>query len=65
LEKSLNRAMPAMLATALLSLLLNLPAIAQRPAADWIAASNRFTNQLLAVEMKHAPELGSNQGLPI
>ena len=31
--------------------------------ADWIAASNQYTNQLLAVEMKHTPELGSNQGL--
>ncbi len=31
--------------------------------ADWIAVSNKYTNQLLAVEMKHTPELGSNQGL--
>ena len=31
--------------------------------ADWIAASNKYTNLLLAVEMKHTPELGSNQGL--
>ena len=37
-----------------------------RPGAcrpDWIAASNKYTNLLLAVEMKHTPELGSNQGL--
>ncbi len=52
-----------MFVTALLNLLLNLPAMAQPPAADWIAASNKFTNQLLAVEIKHAPELGSTQGL--
>jgi uncharacterized protein (DUF885 family) len=29
----------------------------------WIASSNRYTNQLLAVEMKHNPEEGSNEGL--
>ena len=43
--------------------LLSLAAWAQQPAADWIAASNKYTNLLLAVEMKHTPELGSNQGL--
>jgi len=42
---------------------LSLAAPAQEPAADWIAASNKYTDLLLAVEMKHAPELGSNQGL--
>ena len=42
--------------------LLALPVSAQAP-ADWIAASNKYTNLLLAVEMKHTPELGSNQGL--
>ncbi len=42
--------------------LLALPGSAQAP-ADWIAASNKYTNLLLAVEMKHTPELGSNQGL--
>jgi len=31
--------------------------------SDWISASNVYTNMLLAVEMKHTPELGSNQGL--
>ncbi len=31
--------------------------------ADWIAASNKYTNMLLTVEMKHTPEEGSNQGL--
>src|SRR3954471_2282908 len=29
----------------------------------WIAASNSYTNQLLQVQIKHHPELGSNQGL--
>jgi uncharacterized protein (DUF885 family) len=29
----------------------------------WIATSNNFTNQLLTVEMKHEPEMGSRQGL--
>jgi Bacterial protein of unknown function (DUF885) len=43
--------------------LLCLPICAQEAPADWIAASNKYTNQLLAVEMKHTPELGSNEGL--
>jgi len=42
--------------------LLCLPVCAQAP-ADWIAASNKYTNLLLAVEIKHSPELGSNEGL--
>jgi len=29
----------------------------------WIATSNSYTNQLLSVQIKHHPELGSNQGL--
>ena len=55
----LNRNIALSIAVAFLSL----GAGAQGPAAGWIDASNKFTNQLLAVEMKHAPELGSNQGL--
>jgi hypothetical protein len=43
--------------------LLYLPLTAQEAPADWIAPSNRYTNLLLAVEMKHTPELGSNEGL--
>ncbi len=43
--------------------LISLPVCAQSAPADWIAASNKYTNLLLAVEMKHTPELGSNQGL--
>ena len=31
--------------------------------ASWIAASNNYTNMLLAVLMKHHPEVGSDQGL--
>jgi uncharacterized protein DUF885 len=54
----LNRRIAASLVFALFTLL----AGAQEP-AGWIAASNKYTNQLLAVEMKHSPELGSNQGL--
>lgn len=42
--------------------ILCLPVCAQAP-ADWIAASNKYTNLLLDVEIKHTPELGSNQGL--
>jgi uncharacterized protein (DUF885 family) len=30
---------------------------------EWIAISNSYTNQLLAVVMKHHPEVGSNEGL--
>ncbi len=55
----MNRNIALSIAVAFLSL----GAGAQGPAAGWIDASNKFTNQLLAVEMKHAPELGSNQGL--
>ncbi len=43
--------------------LLCLPVCAQESPADWIAASNKYSNLLLAVETKHTPELGSNEGL--
>jgi uncharacterized protein (DUF885 family) len=41
---------------------------AAAPTADpdgkaWIAQSNAYTNRLLAVELEHAPERGSRQGL--
>jgi uncharacterized protein (DUF885 family) len=42
--------------------MLSLPVCAQAP-ADWVAASNKYTNMLVAIEMKHHPEMGSNQGL--
>ena len=51
------------IALSLVVALICLPVCAQNAPADWIAASNQYTNQLLAVEMKHTPELGSNQGL--
>jgi hypothetical protein len=51
------------IALSLTSVLLCLPMCAQDAPADWIAASNQYTNQLLAIEMKHTPELGSNEGL--
>jgi uncharacterized protein (DUF885 family) len=46
-------------------LVFSLSAIAQTKsdAPAWIAASNSYTNQLLQVQIKHHPELGSNQGL--
>jgi uncharacterized protein (DUF885 family) len=38
-----------------------LPSIyAENP--DWITASNGYTNQLVAIVMKHHPEVGSNEG---
>ncbi len=55
----MNRRIVLSLASALLCL----PVCAQEAPADWIAASNQYTNQLLALEMKHTPELGSNEGL--
>jgi uncharacterized protein (DUF885 family) len=36
---------------------------AERSKASWIAQSNAFTNQLLAVELEHAPERASHEGL--
>ena len=54
------------LSTIVLSLaavLLTVTAWSQEASTDWIAASNKYTNMLLAVEMKHHPEVGSNQGL--
>jgi len=35
----------------------------ERPGAAWIQQSDRYTNQLLAVELEHAPVAGSRQGL--
>jgi uncharacterized protein DUF885 len=37
------------------------PAQAEGPA--WITTSNNYTNQLVEIEFKHHPELGSNEGL--
>ena len=30
---------------------------------SWVATSNTYTNKLVAIEMKHQPEAGSDQGL--
>src|SRR6202007_2611762 len=40
-------------------------AVGQQPSADkvWIAKSNAYTQQVLDVQLKHAPERGSRQGL--
>jgi Bacterial protein of unknown function (DUF885) len=59
LENTLN----CRIVLSLTFVLLCLPICAQDAPADWIAASNLYTNQLLAIEMKHSPELGSNEGL--
>jgi uncharacterized protein (DUF885 family) len=46
-------------------LIASLCAFAQKPASapSWVAASNNYTDMLLAIQMKHSPEFGSNQGL--
>jgi uncharacterized protein (DUF885 family) len=59
----LNPLLKVKTAVSVAALLLSLPAGAQERAADWIAISNKYTNQLLAVEMKHHPEQGSDEGL--
>jgi len=47
----------------LLAAVLALPLSAQTAPPNWVAVSNSYTNKLLAVEMKHQPEAGSDQGL--
>ena len=44
-------------------LLLAILTYSQSSGNDWIATSNNYANQLMAVEMKHHPEVGSDQGL--
>ena len=46
-------------------LIMTLCAFAQKPASapSWIAASNNYADMLLAIQMKHTPEFGSQQGL--
>jgi uncharacterized protein (DUF885 family) len=60
-EDQLNRII--VISLAFISAVFVLSLSAQESSTDWIAASNKYTNMLLAVEMKHTPELGSNQGL--
>ena len=47
------------------AVVLSLPVLGQAPAAQpsWVDVSNGYTKKLLAVEMKHRPEAGSDQGL--
>src|ERR1700689_3060337 len=47
------------------AVVLSLPVLGQAPAAQpsWFDVSNGYTKKLLAVEMKHRPEAGSDQGL--
>src|ERR1700734_3309486 len=42
---------------------LSLPVLSQTPSSGWVEVSNGYTKKLLAVEMKHHPESGSDQGL--
>jgi hypothetical protein len=48
-----------------LSPLSALPILAQSAPAPpaWVAISNAYTNKLIAIDMKHRPESGSDQGL--
>jgi uncharacterized protein (DUF885 family) len=55
-------------ATAICAGALSGSAFSQQPAADsggkaWIERSNEYTNKLLAIQLEHAPERGSRQGL--
>ncbi len=53
-----------MRAISLLFLLTIFPMIAfAQSGPAWVTTSNQYTNQLLAIEMNHHPESGSNQGL--
>jgi Bacterial protein of unknown function (DUF885) len=38
-------------------------AVASAPSKTWIATSDGYTQQVLAVQLKHAPENGSSEGL--
>ena len=48
-----------------MAMVFGLPIFGQTPAAEpnWVEVSNSYTRKLLAVEMKHRPEAGSDQGL--
>ena len=61
--ESQNRPDGGKIVLTLAAALLTVTAWSQEASTDWIAASNKYTNMLLAVEMKHHPEVGSNQGL--
>lgn len=61
METSVIRNILAVMAVALV----NIAGSAQNAsvAPTWVSVSNHYTDMLLAVEMKHRPEIGSNQGL--
>ncbi len=59
----LSKIILSKIALSLAAVALTVAAWSQEASTDWIAASNKYTNMLLAVEMKHHPEVGSNQGL--
>jgi uncharacterized protein (DUF885 family) len=61
----MRRLTAAILVSALLSLAASAaqPPPADAPAKAWIAQSNSYTDRLLAVQLEHAPERGSRQGL--
>ena len=59
----LSKIIPGKIALSLAAVALTVAAWSQEASTEWIAASNKYTNMLLAVEMKHHPEVGSNQGL--
>ena len=42
---------------------LSLTAMAAEPGKDWIARSNAYTQKLLDIDVKYAPEEGSSEGL--
>jgi uncharacterized protein (DUF885 family) len=57
----LVRKVSLLLVVTLVLLFAAFPAQAEGPA--WITTSNNYTNQLVEIEFKHHPELGSNEGL--
>jgi hypothetical protein len=48
---------------AAIAVMLSLPLLAQTAVPAWVDVSNGYTKKLLAVETKHRPESGSDQGL--
>jgi len=63
-EALMRHLRPALFALLLLSLPAFAQLSAQNPAtSNWIDVSNKYTDMLLAVDMKHSPEFGSAEGL--
>ena len=60
----MQRLTVAILATAVsIAATVQVAAAAESPVAPWIERSNAYTNQLLDVQLQHAPEEGSRQGV--